>query len=335
MNELKEFNDEVNKLSSKFNERRGVEVLNGDIESLRENLEALAKKEYEDIVRLFVDKNGKIKNKYSTEDKIQDVLWSLVSKEKRGQFQQKTDERIVDESINSRLNYVKEKCRDTNTKLRHAESSYEFHLEQLTQMRVECVEWSDYAEKFDKLLQEGKKHFEEIKKGLNDALQQKEIEKAKELQKEMIYLDKSLRTLERKKTDSASKSVSLSNRLFYVKTCYARARAYKDILEQNKTVLEQLTEHISTRIEQYRKSGNLTDIVEYVKIGNEMKDTKETFDDNFRQSYPLLQQAEKAYNELARQNNCSDNVNFERNQRDEDLFRKALNAREEAVKMEV
>jgi chaperonin cofactor prefoldin len=154
------------------------------------------------------------------------------------------------------------------------------------------------------------------------------------LQKQLIELDKSIRGIEKKKTDCASKTVSISNRILYVKACFARARAYKDILSENATVLEQLREHITSRMEQYRKSGNLFDIVEYVQLGEELKETKETFDKNFEQSYPLLQEVEKAYRDLAK-NNYADNVNSERNSRDEDIFRKALQAREEVMKMEV
>ena len=328
---MENFNKEVQDLMGSFGGKIGYES-SGSIETLRENLEALAKKEYEDIVRLFVDKEGKIQNKYANEDKLQDFLWSFVSKDKRKQFQEQTNSRIVKDSIDARLNYVKEKCRDTNIKLRHAESSYENYLNQLTTMRVECVEYSDYAEKFDEKLQEGSKFLGETKKQLDESLQKRDLSKAKELQKQLIEIDKNVRILEKKKTDCASKTIAVGNRLLYVKACFARARAYKDILGENVVVLEQLREHISSRVEQYRKSGNLFDIVEYVKLGEELKETKETFDRNFEQSYPLLQEVEKAYRDLAK-NNYSDTVNSERNSRDEDLFRRALQAREEVMKM--
>lgn len=327
------FNKEVQDLFGSLNDKGGFNSFSGSIETLKESLEALAKKEHDDIIRLFVDKDGKIENKYSNEDKLQDFLWGFVSKDKRRQFREQTNAKIVNFYTDAKLNQVKEKCRDTNIKLKYAESSYENYLNQMTQLRVDCVEYSDYAEKFLQKLQQGNKILEETKRELDDALQKREMEKAKALQKQLIETDKSLRLLEKKKTDCASKTISTSNKLLYIKACYARARAYKDVLNESATTLEQMREHISSRLDQYKKSGNLMDIVEYVKLNEELKETKETFDKNFEQSYPLLQEVEKAYRDLAKQNNYSDSVNSERNLRDEDLFRRALQAREEAMKI--
>ncbi len=329
------FNKEVQDLFGSFNDKGSFNNFNGSIETLKENLEALAKKEYDDIIRLFVDKDGRVENKYSNEEKIQDALWGFWSKDKRKQFREQTNSRIVNTGIDAKLNYVKEKCRDTNTKLKYAESSYENYLNQMTQMRVDCVEYSDYAEKTHQKLQQGSKFLEETKRQLEEALQKRDLVQAKSLQKQLIEFDRSIRLLEKKKTDYASKTIATSNRLLYIKACYAKARAYKDVLSENVTVLEQMREHITSRIDQYKKSGNLFDIVEYVKLGEELKETKETFDKNFEQSYPLLQEVEKAYRDLAKQNTYTDSVNSERNSRDEDLFRKALQARDEVMKMDV
>ncbi len=297
-----------------------------------ENLEAMAHREYEDIVRIFVDESGDVTKKYSGAEKV--VVWLEDKISHTNTAEKAINTRIIDQRIDRKLFEVNEKCSQTRKKLSFSERAYDLYLQQVTALKIACVEYADFSERFQIELEQGRRKYAELKENLDKDLHGKNLAGAKQKQKELIQIDRQLREFEKEKNDCAIKTVASFRELKLAHANYLRARVFTDVLRKTSVVLDQLRDYVRGRVEDYRKAGNFMDLAEYQHLRQEMESTKQTLDEHFRTGFPLLKHAEATFQSLG-PNNSYGGILSVKDEMDESVYNQALQVRREAMDLSI
>ncbi|MBI2565024.1 hypothetical protein HYV79_03490 [Candidatus Woesearchaeota archaeon] len=297
-----------------------------------QNLEELATREHEEFVN-FINPD---KKKISLPILEQYYLTAInFLSEKLSKKQKKIlENKHMLKAVNERMNELSDKCQETKDKLTMAERVYDEHLQQVTDCRINTLEWSDFSEQFTQTIEKGTNELEKKKQTLELALSKKQVEKARNLRKEIIDLDRSLRIVEKERNTCAIKSVSSYRAFTFMHICYAKSKIYYNLLHQHSIVLEQLTTYLKTRLDEYRLAGNLFEFAEYFELKKELEKVSNALDLHFKESFPHLQKLELEFQKIKESKDIGKIVSSSKNA-DQKLYEYSLKVKEDLLKKTV
>ncbi|MBI5066255.1 hypothetical protein HZA97_08525 [Candidatus Woesearchaeota archaeon] len=265
-----------------------------DPTSLIDSLEEKAKEEYENIKKLFVDPTGDAFKQYSVKEKITHVVFKPLSRSQN--VKTKLDDlefKVVERCVKRYLKEVKQKIDALRTKYQNTEAIYERSLGLITGLKIEYVNRLCFAHLFEEERVKAVELLDKEKKKLDEFLENNQFEDAHETQKNFLTIEKNARQLEQGRDNNSLEALNDYNQLVLIHETYKRTKVFCTLLQKTTNILQQTYSNIVNRWDEYKKAGNMKDIVESSRLTEVLRNAEETFKKHFEEALPLLKQSDQ------------------------------------------
>ncbi len=267
---------------------------NSDPSYLIDSLEEKAKEEYENIIKLLVDKTGDVFKQYSLKEKVIHILLKPASKNEKIKTKLENLEfSVVERCVKKYLKEVKQKIEAQRIKYQNKEDIYERSLELITELKINYMNKLWFASVFEEERAKAVKLSEEGKNKLDDYLEKNEFEEAYKVQKEFLIVEKNARQLEQGRDNNSLEALNNYNQLVLIHETHQRTKVFCGLLQKTTNILEQTHNNIVNRWDEYKKAGNMKDILESVRLTEVLKNAEETFRKHFEEALQLLKQSDQ------------------------------------------
>ncbi len=264
------------------------------IEVFLDSLEERAKDEYANIKKLFVDPTGEVRKKYNFGEKLTSGVLSPFSGTKKVQEHLKqVEQNVVERCVETYLNDVKGKIDNLRLKYQNTERTYEKSLELITSLRIEYINKLWFADMFEAEKQKATELIKTEKQTIDAYLKENNFAEAQNAQKRYLVTEKKARQLEQGRDNNALTAVNNYNQLVSIYETYQKAKVFCAFLQKTTGMLEQTYTDLSNRWEEFKKAGNMRDVVDSLRLTEVLKNAEETFKKNFSYDFPLIKKAEE------------------------------------------
>ncbi|MBI4918926.1 hypothetical protein HY837_03285 [archaeon] len=264
------------------------------IDVFLDSLEERAKEEYTNIKKLFVDPTGEVRRKYNFKEKVTSGVLSPLARTKRVQEHlKKVEQTVVERCVEKYLDEVKGKIDNLRVKYQNTERTYEKSLELITSLRIEYINRLWFADLFEAQKQKAIEVIKTEKQTIDTCLKDNNFSEAQNAQKRYLVTEKKVRQLEQGRDNNALTAVNNYNQLVSIYETYQKAKIFCAFLQKTTGMLEQTYTDLSNRWEEFKKAGNMRDVVDSLRLTEVLKNAEETFKKNFSHDFPLIKKAEE------------------------------------------
>lgn len=279
---------------------------------LMDSLEEKARAEYEGFIQLFVDPKGDVSRRQNMLERGAVRAACILPKRLRERVDDSIERRVVERCVEDYLGRMEKEVDVMGEKAASASKTYDRSLELVTMLRIDYIDKLALADQCEEERQKGEVILGQTREELDRLLAKRKTAEARETQKVYIRTEKTARVMERERDKHSSNSLGVFNQLSLMFTVYERAKVYSQFLGRNAAILDQTYDNLRMRWEEYQHSGNVGDVLEFLKWNEEIRNAKEVFDRNFTESLPLIREVDgKVVKDVSKgpvQNNTSSEV---------------------------
>jgi hypothetical protein len=265
---------------------------------LMDSLEEKAREEYQNFVNLFVDPDGDVSKRYTLVEKGVVKAFSILPFS-TSRLKESTNKKVVERCVKEYLSGLRTEVESLAQKAESSEETYENAIEMVIYLRGECINQLSKAEICESGRDEGNTLLSQTHQELDNLLRKGDMKQAHTSQKTYLDTERLVRKLERQRDKHSNNALSVYHQLNLMYTVYEQSKVYSQFLLKNSTMLEQTYDYLQLRWNEYVNSGNLGDVVSFLRWTEELKRAREVFDINFAESLPLIKQIDKKTSQTA------------------------------------
>lgn len=264
---------------------------------LMDSLEQKAREEYEGFIHLFVDPSGDISNRYTWKEKSIGRVLGVIPGGFRKRFEGNLEKVVVERCVQEYLQRMNGEVSKLKQKAASAESRYEDAIESVTFLRIEYINQLGEAESCHEERQKGAALLLEARVNVDALLGESKVAEAREVQRTYIETEKQVRLLGRERDLRSNQALTIYHQLTLMQSVYEQAKVYAQFLGKVATILAQTYEHLHIRWEEYKNSGNVGDVLGFLRWNEELKHARDVFEKNFVESLPLIRKVDRRVND--------------------------------------
>ena len=264
---------------------------------LMDSLEQKAREEYDGFIHLFVDSGGDISKRYTWKERTVDRVLSIIPGGFKKRFEHNLEQVVVERCVQDYLQRMNEEVTKLKQKAGSAETRYEDAIEAVTFLRIEYINQLGEAETCHTEREKGATLLVAAQHSIDALLGESKVAEAREVQRTYIETEKHVRLFGRERDRRANHALTIYHQLTLMQSVYEQAKVYSQFLGKVATILAQTYEHLNIRWQEYKNSGNVGDVLGFIRWNEELKHARDVFEKNFVESLPLIRRVDRRVND--------------------------------------